>query len=153
MTTDASRCVIDTNILIYSTVAESPWHDESRQWLSSLRQTNVTLCVTNQILREYMVVLTRGAVFETVYSIEEVLHVVEILLQSLEVLGEPGQVAVLLRDLVCRYEVRGKQIHDANIVAVMEYHGVSRLATFNQVDFKRYQDIALEPLPSTNDAS
>jgi len=94
MTMDASRCVIDTNILIYSTVAGSPWHSESRQWLSSLRQEDVTLCVTNQILREYMVVLTRGAVFETIFSVEEVLRVVEMLLQSLVVLGEPSSIAV-----------------------------------------------------------
>jgi len=58
-----------------------------------------------------------------------------------------------MRELVRRYEVRGKQIHVANIVAVMEYHGVSRLATFNQGDFRRYQDIVLEPLPTTNDAT
>jgi predicted nucleic acid-binding protein len=34
--------------------------------------------------------------------------------------------------------VRGKQVHDCNIVATMRAHGVRRLATRNSGDFERY---------------
>ena len=39
--------------------------------------------------------------------------------------------------------VRGKQIHDANIVAVMQEHGIKRLLTHNLDDFKRYAKIEI----------
>ena len=34
--------------------------------------------------------------------------------------------------------VRGKQVHDCNIVATMLTNGVRRLATRNATDFRRY---------------
>jgi predicted nucleic acid-binding protein len=49
--------------------------------------------------------------------------------------------------LVRQYQIRGKQIHDANIVAVMLTHGIHRLATYNQADFQRFGEIALEAMP------
>ena len=54
-TTDVDACVVDTNVLVYSTVLENPWYQRSRQWLSMLQVAGVELCVTTQILREYIV--------------------------------------------------------------------------------------------------
>jgi predicted nucleic acid-binding protein len=62
------------------------------------------------------------------------------------VLDETSATAASLRDLVRRYQVRGKHIHDASIVATMMTHGVSRLATYNQKDFD-FREVALEPIP------
>jgi len=41
---------------------------------------------------------------------------------------------------VRRHGVKGKQVHDANVVATMRANGISRLATFNVGDFQRYQE-------------
>ena len=35
----------------------------------------------------------------------------------------------------------GKQVHDANIVATMQAHGIGKLLTHNTVDFARYQHL------------
>jgi len=51
----------------------------------------------------------------------------------------------LLHNLVHRYQIRGKSVHDANVVAVMLAHGIHRLATYNSSDFQRFEEIALEP--------
>jgi predicted nucleic acid-binding protein len=41
----------------------------------------------------------------------------------------------------------GRQIHDANIVATMLAHEITRLATFNLADFRRFADcIELVPV-------
>jgi predicted nucleic acid-binding protein len=40
--------------------------------------------------------------------------------------------------LVSKNEVKGKEVYDARIVAVMLAHRVTRLLTFNTADFKRY---------------
>jgi len=45
--------------------------------------------------------------------------------------------------LVQRYEVAGKRIHDANIVAVMATKEVSHLATYNREDFASFDEITL----------
>jgi len=146
-TMDVDACVVDTNVLIYSTVSGNPWHQQARQWLAALQNEGLRLCVTTQVLREYLVVLTRGTVFEKSFTVDQVLAQVEALLPSLTVLDEPLAAADLLRTLVRRYRVRGKNIHDANIVAVMLTRGVRRLATYNQADFQRFDEIVLEAAP------
>jgi len=146
-TMDVDACVVDTNVLVYSTISGNPWHQQARQWLATLQDEGHRLCVTTQILREYLVVLTRGTVFEKSFTVDQVLAQVEALLPGLTVLDEPLAAADLLRTLVQRRQVRGKNIHDANIVAVMLTHGVRRLATYNQVDFQRFDEIVLEAVP------
>lgn len=145
--TPAERCLVDTNVLVYSTVSANPWHREAREWLAELHGAGVKLCVTPQILREYLVVLTRGAIFETEFTTDEVLAILAALLQTLDVLDETSAVASMLRSLLERYPIRGKRIHDANLVATMSVHGVERLATYNQDDFRLFREITLEPLP------
>lgn len=143
------RCMIDTNVLVYSTVAGNPWHEESRRWLSGLISEGVQLCASPQILREYLVVLTRGEVFAQTFTPKEALDVVSTLRSSLDILIETKVAFEQLRRLVRRHEVSGAPVHDANVVATMQAHGVSRLATYNQNDFQRYDEIVLEPLPET----
>jgi predicted nucleic acid-binding protein len=145
---DADACVVDTNVLVYSTVSGNPWHQQARQWLSAIQNAGVRLCVTTQILREYLVILTRGAVFENSFEVDQVLAQIEAFLPSFAVLDEPVEVANLLRGLVRRHQIRGKRIHDANIVAVMLAHGVHRLATYNRADFDQFNEIALEAIPA-----
>jgi len=146
-TMDVDACLVDTNVLVYSTVSGNPWHQQARQWLATLQDKGLHLCITTQILREYLVVLTRGTVFEESFSVDQVLTQIETLLPSLMVLDEPLAAADLLRTLVRQYQIRGKQIHDANIIAVMLTHGVHRLATYNQPDFQRFDEIVLEAVP------
>jgi len=45
--------------------------------------------------------------------------------------------------LVVRHEVRGKQAHDARLVAAMKVHRVTHLLAFNTGDFRRYDDITV----------
>jgi len=151
--TPAERCLIDTNVLIYSTVSGNPWHQEARDWLTALHEAGVTLCVTPQILRECLVVMTRGTVFETDFTMDEVLTVLQALLQTLHVLDETTAVASALRELLRRYPVRGKRIHDANLVAAMQVHGITRLVTYNREDFRVFEEIILEPLPQAPSGS
>lgn len=145
---DVEACVVDTNLLVYSTVSGNPWFEESRRWLTALQEQEIILCVTTQILREYLVVLTRGNIFEATFTVEEALGELEALLPSFVIFEETEKSAVRLRDLVRRYQVRGKQIHDANIIATMLTNHVTRFVTYNRADFERFQEISLEALPT-----
>ena len=54
---------------------------------------------------------------------------------------ENATVTARLLDLLERTPVGGRQVHDANIVATMLTHGVTRLLTENVKDFKRFADL------------
>jgi hypothetical protein len=52
---------------------------------------------------------------------------------------------------VPKNNLKGKRIHDANIVATMRENGLKRLKTYNQGDFSTFEDIqfALSSLSPT----
>jgi predicted nucleic acid-binding protein len=47
------------------------------------------------------------------------------------------------RSLVVAYSVKGKQVHDARLVAQMQAHGITHILTLNVADFARYPGITV----------
>ncbi len=141
---DVKRCMIDTNVLVYSTISSSPMHQESREHLAALVDEGIELCITPQITREYLVVLARGEIFERQFTVEEALGELDAIFPTFALLDETAEARHHLRELIQRYQVRGKAIHDANIVATMLTHGVKRLMTYNPDDFRRFREIEME---------
>lgn len=113
-----------------------------------MRGHGLRLSVTTQIIREYIVVLTRGSVFEKQFSIKEVLDLLTVILPQLELIGEPVAVTEILQEIILHERVKGKRVHDANIVTVMRHHGIERLATYNRGDFEHFPEINLETPPA-----
>lgn len=66
---------------------------------------------------------------------------IEELCRRIIVLKEDSRVPTRLRELVAPYEIRGKQIHDANLVALAVIHGLDVLETANMMDFWRFQTL------------
>jgi predicted nucleic acid-binding protein len=143
METYPERCVVDTNVLVYATVDAAPLCDEARTWMANLQRQNVTLCVTPQICREYLVVLTGDPVFNRDFTPAEALDVLAQLRQSLRTLFPSEEAFDELLRLVRQYEVAGKRIHDANIVAAMGTKEIAHLATYNRQDFAQFDEIVL----------
>jgi predicted nucleic acid-binding protein len=71
--------------------------------------------------------------------------------QSQFQIAEDGlAVTANLLGLLASTPIGGKQVHDANIVATMQAHGLRRLSTHNTADFARFAAlIQIEPLIST----
>jgi predicted nucleic acid-binding protein len=57
------------------------------------------------------------------------------------ILEEGHAVTVKLLELMERFEIAGKQVHDANIVATMLVHGITQLLTQNIADFSRFSSL------------
>ena len=100
---DDNRCMVDTNVLIYSTVSSSPWHQEARGWLAALLDEGIELCIIPQIVREYLVILTRGDIFEEQFTPEEALDELEAILPTFILLIEGLLIA---RELLDRGEIQ-----------------------------------------------
>lgn len=137
MTMDAETIFIDTNILVYATDDESPFHAKSFARLKQLMTDEIDLAISPQIVREYLVVLTRGLPPDDPARYAA-LHNVKTYLEAFTLLDENKESVARLQIIMENCAVGGKQIHDANIVAVMQSHGVKRLLTYNLDDFKKY---------------
>jgi predicted nucleic acid-binding protein len=138
--TDANRGAwfVDTNILIYAVDPTSPWNAGAMAGLASATQKGISLCVSPQVLREFLAVATRPKSNGDQPPLAPVMENLRRFMRAFRVLSEDEAVVAELLRLLDRIPARGKQIHDANIIATMVAHGVSTLLTHNRADFKRY---------------
>ncbi len=133
-----SRLFLDANILVYSSFPTLPLYEITRSRLGEFEDAGNSFWICRQILREFLAATTRpGNVLpspgvtdltEMVREWEARCHVAEddayITEYLLEFIGTPG--------------AKGKQVHDANIVATMRRHRIPYLLTHNTADFARY---------------
>jgi predicted nucleic acid-binding protein len=57
--TDRSPVFLDTNVLVYASLALSPFHAAATERLAALEGDGVDLWVSRQVLREYLAAMTR----------------------------------------------------------------------------------------------
>ena len=131
---------IDTNVFVNSRIPHAPDHDIARERLERALQGHEPLRISRQVVREYLSVVTRPQTWPVAITRDDALDDVNRLMRSFEVLEDGPVVTASLIALCREVSVRGRQIHDANIVATMLAHGERRLLTFNIADFRRYGD-------------
>jgi len=137
----ADSVFLDTNVLLDATVPSRPRHSRATQ-IFRMTSREVTLCISGQVIREYVGVCTRPQSGNGLgLSVENSLRNVEVFLRFSLLLEETSSVADKWRSLVSKYQVSGKQVHDACIVATALSHGVFHIVTSNPDDFARYQDL------------
>jgi predicted nucleic acid-binding protein len=66
MTVVAEPTFLDTNILVYASVEESPFHTAALNTIATLEQDNVPLWISRQVIREYLATLNPTAHWHTV---------------------------------------------------------------------------------------
>jgi len=79
-------------------------------------------------------------------SQREAVRNAEAIIQRSTILDENRNVPVRLLDIARQATCAGKQLHDANVVATMQEHGLTRLVTGNPGDFRRFEGIDLVDL-------
>lgn len=148
----AEPVFIDTNILVYATQAgrggtATPQHRAAEAALKRRQRANVELWVSRQVLREYLSAVTRAQGASPALPMAAAVSDVRLFTQLFTIAEDGSDVSARLLDLLGRYPTGGRQVHDANIVATMLAHGVTRLLTANGADFARFRgEIDLEPL-------
>ena len=139
---------VDTNILVFATDANSPFGSAAETELEQWRQQGTRLYISVQVLREYMAVTTRPALNQTTPpDYPAILGNIVTFRSSFQVLEATRFVSEKLGELVQRFAVKGRQVHDASIAATMITHGVQHLLTHNGRDFTRFAPLtAVHPL-------
>ncbi len=144
-----SGVLLDTNLLTRLSQPNHPHHSSAERAVYRLKKQNRQLLIVSQNIYEYWAVATRPieslngqglSVVDTLAEIKRIQSLFQLL---------PDTPAIYHRwlSLVEQYSIKGKQSHDARLVAAMQVHGISELLTFNTADFARYESIqAIDPL-------
>lgn len=131
--------LVDTNVLLTATTPARALHREALRALNEWPDRGVSLWVSGQILREYLVVATRPLEANGLgLEVEAALANVAQFRSRVRLADERAAVFEHLARLVREVGCRGKRIHDANLVATALVHGVNRILTINVSDFRRF---------------
>ena len=131
---------VDTNVLVGARFSSSPHHEAARVSLAQAKANSEPIRISRQIVREYLVTVTRPQDWTRPLPLDMVLRDIEWLHSTFEILEDGKHVADLLVALFREFCFAGKQIHDANIAATMLANGEQRLLTFNAKDFSRFSE-------------
>jgi predicted nucleic acid-binding protein len=144
---EGSPVFVDTNVLIYAAVEDSPFHPFACRAMEVLFSSSAPVWISRQVLREYIAVMSRpkldAPAVPITTMVRQVLH-----FQSRFRIAEDGPaVTEFLLSLFQEIPVAGKQIHDANIVATALAYGIPCILTNNVSDFERFSErIEIVPL-------
>jgi len=136
--------LLDTNVLLRMSDSTSPMNLLASQTAAQLLEQNNQLFITSQIIIEFWVVATRPVnVNGFGWDIEKTQNEVEQILNQFPQLQETPKIFAHWLDLVTRYQLQGKRVHDARLVAVMLANEVTHLLTFNPNDFQAIDEITV----------
>ncbi|MGJ8640573.1 MAG: type II toxin-antitoxin system VapC family toxin [Opitutaceae bacterium] len=140
--TGARKCFVDTNVLLAASDNDRADHAEAVHFLESGLCGELRLFTNGQVLREYLVVATRPLENNGFgLSPSDALSNLKAFGTCIQILDESPAVAWKLHKLVAFHSLKGKRIHDANIVATMHENGLTTLKTYNKDDFTVFEGI------------
>ena len=143
----ASTLFLDTNVLVFATVAGAPLHAVAMQAIQSQEQAGVELWISRQIIREYVATLTRPQTFSQPVPAASLITQVQAFESRFRVADDTVQVTARLLNLMLAIPFGGAQVHDANIIATMQAYNVNELLTHNTADFARFAHlVSVTPL-------
>ena len=145
----ADKVFIDTNVLLNAAFAQRENHLVCQQELQNLTsQEGTELWINGQVIREFLRVATKMESEGKELSFGEIRYRLNRYLTLCLIADETPEVRETLLRLWNELEIRGKHIHDANIVAAMITAGIP---TFLSLDkgFRRYKDHINWRVPAT----
>jgi predicted nucleic acid-binding protein len=106
--------------------------------LQNLWSGNDELWISRQVIREYVMSVTRPQTFMQPMAAANVIARVQFFEQTFQVADDTSVTTAKLLELINIVAIGGKQVHDANIVATMLVNQITHLLTHNTGDFNRY---------------
>lgn len=118
-------------------------HGEAQASVAALLSKKERLCLVSQNLYELWVVATLPAQQNGLgLSVTQAELELAKFKRQFPLFDDVPAIRPAWEQLVVKYQVVGKNAHDARLVAAMIVHGIPRILTFNSADFQRYQEIA-----------
>lgn len=134
--------LVDTNILLRILQPAHPFYQRAVTAVDSLLARGEDVCFCPQNVREFWNVCTRPVANNGLgMTPAQVAIEVQGLEATLTFLPDNPAVYPEWRRLVELHAVIGVQVHDTNLVAVMNVEGMTHLITFNATNFRRFAGI------------
>lgn len=134
--------LIDTNVLLRLSRRHDPEHQIVVNALDALNKQDFELYFSLQNIAEFWNVCTRPADRNGFgLSIQETSTFLREIEVTMTLLSDTERVYSIWRTLVIANSVRGVQVHDARLAAVMLAHGVTHILTLNRSDFLRFASL------------
>lgn len=132
----------DSNILTALSQKHSSQYFCVKRAMAARRKDKENIFIFPQNLIEFWSVATRPLEVNGLnLSIEQTIIEVRKFRQNFDFVSDLPNLYSEWERLVQKYQVKGKNVHDARIVAAMMQHGITHLLTFNVKDFSRYNEI------------
>jgi toxin-antitoxin system PIN domain toxin len=130
---------VDVNILLYASDASSPFSKRARAFLEECAASPEVLCFVWTTLTAYLRLSTHPAVFSNPLSPDDAEANVQSLLAlpHVRALSEKEGFWDVYRDVTRDLAVRGNDVPDAHLAALLRQHDVPTLYT-NDRDFRKY---------------
>jgi predicted nucleic acid-binding protein len=139
--------LVDTNILGRMAEPAHAHHQAALAVTSALRTRGETPAIVPQVLYEFWATATRPRAANGLgLSATEAAAEIARLKSLFAFLPDSAAIYPEWERLVILYQVKGKNAHDARLIAAMAVRGITHLLTFNTADFARFQGVtALDP--------
>lgn len=136
------RILVDTNIVLRLGDKRHVMHGEALAAIDWLDANGHECVIVPQVLYEYWVVATRPLENNGLgMSVSEADGAISQSVEFFRLLLDERGIFTFWRDLVATNDVKGKNAHDARLVAAMQRHGLTDLLSFNKSDFARFAAI------------
>jgi len=139
--------LVDTNVAARRILTEDPLHTMIKRAVDTLIVRGDVVMITAQNLVEFHALATRpldanGLGLSSTEANKQARDIAAIF----PLLEETPDIYTQWRMLMENYDVRGRQVYDARLVAVMLAHDVTNILTTNTAHFRRFPEITvLEP--------
>ncbi len=140
--------LVDTNVLLRFLFRADPEYTAIRAAVRILKARGDETFAALQNISEFWNVLTRPATVRGGYglSITEAQYRLKFIERHFRVVPDPPSIYAEWKQIVISHSVKGVQVHDARIAALMKAHGIPRILTLNKSDFLRYKFVtAFDP--------
>lgn len=135
-----AKVFVDTNILLRAVFSQMKQHTEVDALVKQTVRNGAELWINGQVIREFMVQATHPRTLVEPLTIQQVVQEIEAVKPLFQVADETAAVREKLLELLREYPIKGKQVHDANLVATMLVYEIDTLLTLNLADLKRFED-------------
>lgn len=136
--------LVDSNILTRLVQKQSPHYPIARHAVILLRKQKEEICFIPQNLIEFWAVATRPFINNGLgLTISETQTEIKKFKRLFKFYDDESNIFLEWENLVIKYQVSGKNVHDARLVAAMLKHRMTHLLTFNMKDFKRFGEIVV----------
>lgn len=142
--------LLDTNIILRSADSRHSMYSVVTEAIAILKQQDHPMYITSQNIIEFWNVATRPKEKNGLgYSVIETQKEITRLKSLFPLLIDTYQVFTQWERLVNQYQVKGVNVHDARLVAVMLVHNIESILTFNVDDFQRYSSEIIVTNPNS----